>query len=208
MENAQNAATDILIKYWDRELPIIPSKVINSFISERESKFCNDLSVLVSHTIDPATAAYVFYDRETTKFTIGVNANMDTFRIKFTLAHAFGHYILGHGDCYDSMVAIFGKVPPNYKEQQANVFAMQLLLPYNHIFDMVLASRENDTELNLHEIAKYYDVPMELVLSRITQANHQINDIEQQQIALEQEQQELERAKEQVKLKRQQLGFK
>jgi Zn-dependent peptidase ImmA (M78 family) len=75
---------------------------------------------------------------------IGINSNHATVRQRFSMAHELGHYLLGH----DSTKIIDDTFDiPTDKEQQANKFAAELLIPFDFL--------KNDIESHSHE----YDIP-------------------------------------------------
>lgn len=75
---------------------------------------------------------------------IGINSNHASVRQRFSVAHELGHFLLGH----DSTKIIDDTFDvPTDKEQQANKFAAELLMP----FDLL----KNDIESHAHE----YDIP-------------------------------------------------
>jgi Zn-dependent peptidase ImmA (M78 family) len=60
---------------------------------------------------------------------IFLNGNEPLVRQRFTLAHEFGHYRLGHLPVVDKTEAIFFGKPTNLDETQARYFAGEILLP-------------------------------------------------------------------------------
>ncbi len=60
---------------------------------------------------------------------IFLNGNEPVARQRFTLAHEFGHYRLGHLPVVDKTETIFGKTKKNLDEIQANYFAGEFVLP-------------------------------------------------------------------------------
>lgn len=60
---------------------------------------------------------------------IFLNGHEPLVRQRFTLAHEFGHYRLGHLPVVDKTEAIFGGGPTNLDEIQARYFAGEFLLP-------------------------------------------------------------------------------
>ncbi len=60
---------------------------------------------------------------------IFLNGNQPLVRRRFTLAHEFGHYRLGHLPVVDKTEAIFGNKITNLDEIQASYFAGEFLLP-------------------------------------------------------------------------------
>jgi Zn-dependent peptidase ImmA (M78 family) len=61
---------------------------------------------------------------------IGVNSNMADVRKRFTIAHELGHYLLGHD--HNKMIdETFDN--KDHKEQEANKFAAELLMPFDFL---------------------------------------------------------------------------
>lgn len=75
----------------------------------------------------PSGIAGAFGRRREQPF-IFLNGNEPLVRQRFTLAHEFGHYRLGHLPVVDKTEAIFGKTT-NLEEIQARYFAGEFLLP-------------------------------------------------------------------------------
>lgn len=68
--------------------------------------------------------------------TIVVNGNQAHVRQRFSIAHEFGHFVLGHdqADIDHTITTIFGDEDESYLvegdiEQEANAFAAELLMP-------------------------------------------------------------------------------
>ena len=80
-----------------------------------------------------------------------VNDNERRGRQRFSLAHEFGHFVLGHGPLAFNMIGQSRRPP--YQETQANSFAAELLMPKPHL--------QRYGCLQPREIAEMCDVSLE-----------------------------------------------
>ncbi|MDD2208754.1 MAG: ImmA/IrrE family metallo-endopeptidase [Bacilli bacterium] len=94
---------------------------------------------------------------------VGVNSNHAIVRQRFSIAHELGHYLLGHDST--KMVDTTFDVSTN-KEQQANEFAAELLMP----LDLLKKDIENHPrEYDIPALAKRYDVSAQAISVRLLQ---------------------------------------
>jgi len=94
---------------------------------------------------------------------IGVNAQMAEVRKRFTIAHELGHFLLGHDhnrlidETFDSK---------DYREQEANKFAAELLMPHDFLKEDVKVKGITVTEL-----AKKYIVSEQAMSIRLLETS-------------------------------------
>lgn len=94
---------------------------------------------------------------------IGVNDNHAQVRQRFTIAHELGHYLMAHDDT-KFIDDTFDK--PNQKEQEANKFAAELLMPYDFL--------KKDLEkgnIKIKELAQKYLVSEQSMSIRLLETN-------------------------------------
>jgi Zn-dependent peptidase ImmA (M78 family) len=91
-------------------------------------------------------------------------------RLRFTLAHEYGHHVLGHGLSVDKVISFSASQPQ--KEVQANAFAAEFLLPLEAL-DFWLRSRGYpNPDLSLvAELARDFQVSAQVALYRMQSAN-------------------------------------
>jgi len=104
---------------------------------------------------------------------IGVNSNHPKVRQRFTIAHELGHYIMGHDDTR-IIDDTFDK--PTNKEQEANKFAAELLMPRN-----MLKRDIEEKEYDIPMLAKRYEVSEQAISVRLLETAL-INNIKSQKI--------------------------
>lgn len=114
-----------------------------------------DLLELIEETavvpvfIDPLPSGMAgAYRRRDERPYILVSSAMALVRQRFTLAHEFGHHILGHGSLVDddSTLRDFTRDP---KEVQANYFAAEFLAPERAVINWMEAHGKPDVDLEV-----------------------------------------------------------
>ncbi len=100
--------------------------------------------------------------RENGKSVIGVNTNHPDVRQRFTLAHELGHYLSGHDD-WRIVEETFDK--DSAKEQEANRFAAELLMPT----DFLKADLKKGGS-DIPQLAKRYQVSDQAMSVRLIQS--------------------------------------
>ena len=106
--------------------------------------------------------------RDQERADIFINGTEAHVRQRFTLAHEFGHYRLGHATVYDTAADILGRDP---QEMQANAFAGEFLVPRAAV-DAWL-EREGDPKVELETIvrmARHFGISAEVAKIRLEQA--------------------------------------
>ena len=81
---AVNYAQSLLTRLWDREIPILPDKIINKI---------DDIE-LISESMSDNMSGKINYDFNKNKYIISVNKDHHPNRQRFTVAHELGHYML------------------------------------------------------------------------------------------------------------------
>lgn len=87
-------------------------------------------------------------------------------RIRFTIAHEIGHVLLGHLSDGETLHRNTEENTPNLKEQQANIFARDILMPATVLHSLNVSSAE--------QISKICNVSMqsaEIRLKRLIELN-------------------------------------
>ncbi len=102
-------------------LGLTPSQPLDDILRALERT--TDVLVFVRALGDDALEGAFWFSQ---KPFVLVNASKPLVRQRFTLAHEFGHYFLGHGNTYDVSVNWSNRDP---KEVQANFFAASFLMP-------------------------------------------------------------------------------
>jgi Zn-dependent peptidase ImmA (M78 family) len=94
---------------------------------------------------------------------IGVNKNHFQTRQRFSIAHEIGHYLLGHDD--DNVIDDYFDKPID-KEQEANKFASELLMPIEFLKKDIASSL-----YNIPSLAKRYLVSEQVASIRLLETN-------------------------------------
>lgn len=84
-------------------------------------------------------------------------------RLRFTLAHELGHLLLGHGAASCSSHSIHGD-PLDRQEQEANVFAAELLMPSRPFRSDITSIHPRISELS--QLADIYDASLTATVLR------------------------------------------
>lgn len=160
-------AEELLIKHNVHEAPAPVHEIIKSLgIEIREEEVDDDLS------------GFLFRDMTKGKAVIGVNASHHHNRVRFTLAHELGHYLLHEGETvhFDgrkpgltvSLRSVESSKGVDDNEKEANLFAAELLMPARFLERDL---READTDLMdddaLEELAKRYKVSVQALTFRL-----------------------------------------
>lgn len=98
-----------------------------------------------------------------------VNQDRQPVRKRFTLAHEYGHHVLGHGSRFDYR---FSFRDDDRFEREANGFAAELLVPRPAIDHWL--SRRGDPRIDLEvivRIANYFDVSAAVIRFRLANEN-------------------------------------
>lgn len=140
--NARNKAKEIRLRYNLTPPGVDLNELIDNFNnSNKDIQIVAselDLSELEKHYKKPLSG---FMERVGNKVYFGVAHDEPAFRKRFTLAHELGHFFLGHGTSQiefrqniDALsLAILGYYPYNVYEQEANEFAVELLMPEEEV---------------------------------------------------------------------------
>ncbi len=100
-----------------------------------------------------------------------LNGNDDLARMRFTLAHEFGHHRLGHGSVVDGVETIDG-AGADPKEEQANHFAGEFLAPATALRSWMDAHDDPALELDVVvAMAQWFAVSTPAMLTRLVQAD-------------------------------------
>lgn len=97
-----------------------------------------------------------------------INSNDWPVRRRFTLAHEYGHHVLGHSTAVDNVSDIYGS-PTNQRERDANSFAGEFLIPGVGVRAWMTArgSAQPDLEL-IVRLADWYGVSAWVALYALT----------------------------------------
>ncbi|SAK69874.1 ImmA/IrrE family metallo-endopeptidase [Caballeronia ptereochthonis] len=110
------AARYMLSKYWDGRLPVDPFAIARS------------ANVAVEHEADMEDA-FGRFEIVNGRPHIYINPDEPGMRQRFVLAHELGHFALKHGRHFVDTSREFAPVQLDEIENQANRFAMELLIP-------------------------------------------------------------------------------
>jgi Zn-dependent peptidase ImmA (M78 family) len=129
---AEGAARELLSQFWDRQLPIDPVKIASAA----------GISVYGrGGWSDPNYTYSGYYRMLDGQPTIEYNVTEPPVRQRFTVAHEIGHFALDHQDSPRDTGNF--QSSGDVREQQANRFAAELLMPASlvtHYYNSGLAS--------------------------------------------------------------------
>lgn len=146
---AVNYAQSLLTRLWDREIPILPDKIINKI---------DDIE-LISESMSDNMSGKINYDFNRNKYIISVNKEHHSNRQRFTVAHELGHYILNHGNKIDTLYQDMN----DSDEIEANKFADELLMPSGVLRHLIL----EHGIANVTTLAQKFWVPDQTMLFRL-----------------------------------------
>ena len=95
---------------------------------------------------------------------IMVNSSLHPVRIRFTLAHEYGHHRLGHGAAFDRVIDTSSR---DRREVDANRFAAELLVPREGLACWLPAAGSGLDLPGLVRLAGHFGVSCEVVLHRL-----------------------------------------
>ncbi len=140
--------------------PVLKARDVISFYKSNNNydllfKICDDNNIEVDYWIfsDNICGLISFLDPQ--KPSIAINMRHARTRRLFTLGHELGHYFLGHTEslCFNKNLS--------QKEKDANLFAAELLMPYDEIH---LCFKQG---LSLEQIANKYFVSRDAASYRL-----------------------------------------
>jgi Zn-dependent peptidase ImmA (M78 family) len=115
---AEGAAREMISHFWDRQLPIDPVKIASAAgISVYGRGGWDDFNYPFSG----------YYKKLNGQPSIEYNVTEPPVRQRFTVAHEIGHFALGHEDAPRDSGNF--QSSGDVREQQANKFAAELLMP-------------------------------------------------------------------------------
>lgn len=119
MSNAVSYAQYVLQRYWDKSVPVEPTKMIEQMTGiqlKYDDKLPDNISGKIERISDD-------------NYLITVNGNHHENRQRFTIAHELGHYFLRHGNKQDTFETMYRNGDYNPEEIEANTFAAEILMP-------------------------------------------------------------------------------
>lgn len=129
--------------------------------------------------VDADLSGFLFRDAEKGRAVIGVNAAHPENRVRFTLAHELGHYLLHEGETvhFDgnrpgmtvSLRSNESSKGTNDNEREANLFAAELLMPAKFLEKDLRGQHAMDLmeDGTLAELAKKYKVSVQALTFRL-----------------------------------------
>ena len=149
---SEYAAKEILLKFWDNKLPVDPVKIATTssiFVYGRGG--AGDVSYPYSG----------YYRRLNGAPSIEYNVSEPPVRQRFTVAHELGHFALGHDDAPRDAGNF--QSSRDHREQQANRFAAELLMPAS----LVTQYYHSGVIESLEELAKIFGVSKDAIGYRL-----------------------------------------
>lgn len=146
---AVNYAQSLLTRLWDREIPILPDRIINKI---------DDLE-LIYEIIPVNMFGTINYDFNKNKYIITINKDHHPNRQRFTVAHELGHYMLNHGNKIDTLYQNMNELD----EIEANKFADELLIPSGVLRHLIF----EHGIANVTTLAQKFWVPEQTMLFRL-----------------------------------------
>ena len=144
--NPQEMAKDILLRYWDGSLPVNPVTIAKKL----------DLNVIYGGADLELSGSF-----DADSHTIFINEDDSLNKQRFTIAHEIGHAVLGHGSSPRTKIR-YNQANFQLKEYEANLFAVELLMPIEAINYMI-----KQTEIGLKEMAEVFSVSSQALEIRL-----------------------------------------
>lgn len=128
-------AKAILEQYWDRKIPVDPAQIARDAGAQ----------VIADGTMSRSDLSGSF-DVENGVPTIRYNPDDAAVRRRFTIAHELGHMFLNHGRSMRDNARNYDTHTQALREQDANRFAAELLMPKEVIDWMIYKEGYNDVD--------------------------------------------------------------
>lgn len=167
-KHIRSLAREILAKYSIHEAPVPVEKIVQNLGIE-----------LKKEQVDDELSGFLVRDMRQGTAIIGVNAGHPSKRVRFTIAHELGHYLLHEGET----VHFDGKSPGltvvnlrNAKssegiddnEKEANLFAAELLMPADFLErDLHDVSEDFISDDAIQDLAERYEVSVQALTFRL-----------------------------------------
>ncbi len=113
--STRKEAQELLARYWDRKLPVDPTRIAEKIGIQVKVGDLNGVSGKL--------------DVDGDLVEISVSSKEPRLRQRFTVAHELGHWALQHGTSFRDCVDDFRLSQRAPKEVAANKFAAELLMP-------------------------------------------------------------------------------
>ena len=153
----ENMVTGIL-KHWNGRIPVSPVAIADKLT-------IGDYPIRVKSIVDSKISSKAYFRSETSEFICEYNYDDTGFRQRFAQAHAIGHIVLGHvtTESEAKQDTGFPKDTTNLDEITANHFALQLLMPEEHMRNAARIYQDVDV------LAQVFDVSTVCVVERLKQ---------------------------------------
>lgn len=92
-----------------------------------------------------------------------LHTDLSPLRKRFAIAHAIGHYVLKHGAGFTDQAADYNSAVNSKVEQQANHFALALLIPEAHLRCLI----DVDGYTSIKELSNFFIVSEAAVIARL-----------------------------------------
>ena len=153
----ENMVTGIL-KHWNGNIPVSPIAIADKLT-------IGDYPIAIKPTVDSKIFSKAYFRPETSTFVCEYKYNDTGFRQRFAQAHALGHVVLGHvtTESEAKQDTEFSKDTKDLDEVTANHFALQLLMPEEHMRNAARIYQGVDV------LARVFDVSTACVVERLKQ---------------------------------------
>lgn len=101
------------------------------------------------------------------KYFIFINNQVPLVRKRFTIAHEIGHIVLKHFERSEFIYVFHKGECQNYFEEEANLFAGELLVPYSFLKQAIFHYNIRD----IHSLAKFFNVSEQVMSIKVQQYN-------------------------------------
>lgn len=137
----EEIAQNILETYWGRTVPIDINEILRR------------MKITIIQTPHMTDSGKFFFNKDGNPI-IMVNTSNDLLRQRFSMAHELGHYVLSHGAYLSDPVGNFIAGIKDIKENEANMFALSILIPKSAI----MFFRKNQENITVNMLAEYFRV--------------------------------------------------
>lgn len=101
------------------------------------------------------------------EYFIFINNQVPLVRKRFTIAHEIGHIVLKHFERSEFIYVFHKEECQNYFEEEANLFAGELLVPYSFLKQAIFHYNIRE----IHSLAKFFNVSEQVMSIKVQQYN-------------------------------------
>ncbi|MFO3790380.1 ImmA/IrrE family metallo-endopeptidase [Bacillus mojavensis] len=161
----------MILIYTSKNIKHKAERVIHEHGTNNVYEICDNLNITILKSNLGRIKGFLQYYKKQHHYLIQVNQNFQKFA-KIIIAHELGHYFL-HKNLNTFKMENCSLVLGEKLENQANIFATELLLP-----DYVLTNEASQLQnWSLNQIASFFQLPLPIVEHKVKHMNLLSSDI-------------------------------